>query len=110
MTLAKKSFKDLSTMAECVAKRYFLARRVHQIKTGQVLCENDYDDESTFDFYINKVLAAFESLNEKEKNLINNEFFFQSYQDWWKSVYTKPTFYRYKKQAMLRFLGAFYHV
>ena len=43
-----------------------------------------------------------------EQNLINNEFFYQSYHQWWTTLYSKATFYRYKKEAMQKFLGAFY--
>jgi len=109
VTFDKKSFKDLNAMTEMIAQRYFLARRLHQLKSEQSLGENEYCGEGSYRIYLFKVLNAFESLNDKEKILINSEFFFQNYEDWWKPIYTKASFYRYKKQAMLSFLGAFYN-
>ncbi|NLB48277.1 MAG: hypothetical protein GX813_00245 [Erysipelotrichia bacterium] len=111
MTLSKVSFKDLSAMTERVARRYFLARKVAQLKADRLISEQLQEvSDTTCDIYLTKVLEAFETLTEKERNLINNEFFFQSYQGWWKTIYTTSTFYRYKKLAMLHFLEAFYHV
>lgn len=111
MTLSEVSFKDLSAMAERVARRYFFARKLSQLKDEHLLSERlNETTDITCDIYLSKVLRAFETLSERERNLINNEFFFQSYQGWWKTVYTATSFYRYKKIAMLRFLEAFYHV
>ena len=31
------------------------------------------------------------------------------YNNWWESIYSKATFYRYKKKAMMKFLEAFYN-
>ena len=106
MTLLEKSFKELTAMIEEIAMRFFVAKkmRYHQ-QEGEVLNEHS----STYESYLYKVEEAYQSLNEREKNLINNEFFFQNYHDWWVGLYSKTSFYRYKKQAMLTFLEAFYH-
>lgn len=103
-----KTFKDLSDMTVSVADRFFLARRIKAIQDGDYIAEFDMGDVSDHQEYINKVSKAFASLSEAERNLINNEFFFQSYHNWWESIYSKATFYRYKKKAMAKFLGAFY--
>ena len=103
-----KTFKDLSDMTVSVADRFFLARRIKAIQDGDYIAEFDMGDVSDHQEYINKVAKAFASLSEAERNLINNEFFFQSYHNWWESIYSKATFYRYKKKAMVKFLGAFY--
>ena len=104
-----KTFKDLSDMTVTVAERFFLARRINAIRQEDYIAEFDYGNEDDYTRYIEKVFEAFNSLNERERNLINNEFFFQSYHNWWESIYSKATFYRYKKQAMMKFLGAFYN-
>lgn len=103
-----KTFKDLSDMTVSVADRFFLARRIKAIHDGDYIAEFDMDDVHDHQEYIEKVSKAFASLSEAERNLINNEFFFQSYHNWWESIYSKATFYRYKKKAMVKFLGAFY--
>ena len=104
----KQSFKALNDMTSMIADRFFMARRIRDIKSGNYLAETDIDDDSYIQ-YLEKVDKAFEALNENERNLINNEFFYQSYHNWWESIYSKATFYRYKKQAMMKFLGAFYN-
>ena len=103
-----KTFKDLSDMTVNIADRFFLARKMTIMKNEDYIAEFDYDDEEDHNQYLEKVFKAFASLSEAERNLINNEFFFQSYHNWWESIYSKATFYRYKKKAMVKFLGAFY--
>lgn len=106
--LNTKSFRDLIDMTNDVANKFFHAKKVHDMKNDNVLKENDFDDDFPYDHYLVKVQEAYDSLSEAEQNLINNEFFYQSYHQWWKPLYSKATFYRYKREAMEKFLGAFY--
>ena len=107
--LLQKTFKDLSDMTIVVVDRFFLARKIHAMKNEGYIAETDYLDDENYIQYMEKVGRAFTKLNESERNLINNEFFFQSYNHWWESIYSKATFYRYKKKAMMKFLEAFYN-
>ena len=104
-----KSFKDLSEMVISIADRFFVARRIQTTQDLDYLAEFDLGDADAYAQYTEKVTKAFDSLNDAEKNLINNEFFFQGYHNWWESIYSKSTFYRHKREAMKKFLGAFYH-
>ena len=108
-SLKMKSFKDLSEMVISIADRFFVARRIQTTQDLDYLAEFDLGDADAYAQYTEKVTKAFDSLNDAEKNLINNEFFFQGYHNWWESIYSKSTFYRHKREAMKKFLGAFYH-
>jgi hypothetical protein len=93
-------------MIEEVAYRFFIAKRLISMRQkGEILEE----DNPPYQVYLLRVEKAYRSLDERERNLINNEFFFQNYQNWWIGIYSKASFYRFKKRAMLRFLEAFYH-
>jgi hypothetical protein len=106
MSLCEKSFKQLNEMIEEVAYRFFIAKRLISMRQkGEILEE----DNPPYQVYLLRVEKAYRSLDERERNLINNEFFFQNYQNWWIGIYSKTSFYRFKKRAMLRFLEAFYH-
>ena len=106
MSLCEKSFKQLNEMIEEVAYRFFIAKRLVSMRQrGEILEE----DNPPYQVYLLRVEKAYRSLDERERNLINNEFFFQNYQNWWIGIYSKASFYRFKKRAMLRFLEAFYH-
>ena len=107
--LIKKNFKDLNDMTLIVAERFFFAREAQSCDSGDYIAENDLVGLINHKQYIQKVCNAFSKLNNNERNLINNEFFFQSYHNWWESIYSKATFYRYKKKAMVNFLEAFYN-
>lgn len=102
------SFRDLISTMEELATKFFLAKKIHDIKTTDSIAEFSFNDNYPYDLFLSKVEGAYKSLNEAEQNLINNEFFYQSYSNWWETIYSKATFYRYKKEAMQKFLGAFY--
>ena len=107
-SLGKTAFRDLNQMTVDVAEKFFFAKRMREIKIVHLLGENSINEQDPYDYFLIKVQAAYESLNDLEKNLINNEFFHQNYNQWWKPLYSKATFYRYKKEAMQKFLGAVY--
>lgn len=107
MSLVQKSFKELTAMLEEVATRFFMAKTLQKRqREGESVAEHS----PAYEIYLMKVEEAYQKLDEREKNLINNEFFFQNYHNWWIGLYSKTSFYRYKKQAMLHFLEVFYHV
>ena len=106
--LKKAAFRDLNQMTIDVAERFFFAKKMHEQNKEFFLGKNSFNDQNPFDFFLLKVQAAYDSLSDLERNLINNEFFYQNYNQWWKPLYSKATFYRYKKEAMQKFLGAVY--
>lgn len=96
--LTNLDFKDLNQLVLDIAQKFFKVRW------------NDKNlDEDDFVEFLTKVEKAYNALSDNEKNLINNEFFYQSYNLWWQGIYSKATFYRYKKGAMVSFLEAFYN-
>lgn len=106
--LSEKTFKDLNQMLLDIADKFFFAKKVKDNPDTLMIAESPFTGDCSLDGFISKVQQAYESLDDGEKNLINNEFFYQSYQEWWKPLYSKASFYRYKKTAMEKFLGAFY--
>ena len=106
--LEKTAFRDLNQMAIDVAEKFFFAKKMRETKIAHLLGERTLNEQDPFDCFLLKVQAAYDSLNDLERNLINNEFFHQNYNQWWKPLYSKATFYRYKKEAMTKFLGAVY--
>ena len=97
--LTNMDFKDLNQLVIGIAQKFFKMR-----------LQNKDLKESDFDEFLLKVEKAYSALSENEKNLINNEFFYQDYPDWWRKKYSKATFYRIKKQSMKDFLEAFNRV
>ena len=96
--LTNMDFKDLNQLVLGIAQKFFQVR-----DNDEILKDDDFND------FLLKVQKAYNALSENEKNLINNEFFYQSYNLWWQGLYSKATFYRYKKEAMMSFLEAFYN-
>ena len=107
-SLGETTFKDLNQMTIDVAEKFFYAKKMCGANNNHLLSEWSLKEQEPFDIFLMKVQKAYESLDDLEKNLINNEFFHQNYNQWWKPLYSKATFYRYKKEAMQKFLGALY--
>ena len=107
-SLRKTAFRDLNQMTIDVAEKFFFAKKMRIMNKQHLLGEMSLDEQDPFDYFLYKVESAYNSLSDLEKNLINNEFFHQNYNQWWKPLYSKATFYRYKKEAMQKFLGALY--
>ena len=104
--LETMSFKDLEEKVSAIAEMFFMAKGFSRSDNSERIAEDDFPNDD----FLCKVQEAYSALNECDKNLINNEFFYQGYSQWWRTLYSKATFYRYKKEAMQKFLGAFYDV
>lgn len=99
------SGKSLSEKVQEISSLYFLALR--RVREGECVSDSGsvaHDDQQ---FFIYRVRFAFHSLEDAEKIIINNEFFYNAYPGWWKEAFTRSTFYRLKKRCMLHFLEAF---
>ena len=107
-SLGKTTFRDLNQMTVDVAETFFFAKKMCEMKREHLLGESALNEQDSYDSFLLKVQTAYDSLNDLEKNLINNEFFHQNYNQWWKPLYSKASFYRHKKEAMQKFLGAVY--
>ena len=107
-SLGKTTFRDLNQMTVDIAEKFFFAKKMCEMKREQLLGESALNEQDSYDSFLLKVQTAYDSLNDLEKNLINNEFFHQNYNQWWKPLYSKASFYRHKKEAMQKFLGAVY--
>ena len=70
-----------------------------------------YQDLSNpFVKYCFDIESAFYSLSSPLRRIINNEFFYQSYGNWWKQFYSRKHFLILKAIAIHRFLEAYYEI
>ena len=99
----KKLRKTLKEEVEEIAKLYFIAMQMMK-NSGLSDSGGKPSDQQR---YIIRVENAFESLTDIEKEFINNDFFYQTYPNWWKKYYTRSKYYLIKKRSMQAFLEAF---
>ena len=109
MENCSNDFNSLSKRIEEIAHRYFDCKD-HINSVGGFLNPNFIDFENPNSKYMDRVNAAYSALNEIERSIINNDFFYQDYPNWWSIYYNKSTYYRYKNEAMRRFVEAFDNV
>lgn len=106
MTASKRNSKrnTLSKEIQEISKLYFVAMK--HVNGKDVLHDSGelMDDYSR---YIIRVRNAYQQLDDLEKSIINNEFFYEDYPNWWKKIFSRSTFFRLKKQSMLKFKEAF---
>lgn len=90
-----------------ISARYLLCKEWLKRKQGKI-SSGEKDTEDHFGTYVKRVEKSFDGLDENQKKVINNDFFYQSsYPFWWESFFAKSTYYRIKKIAMTSFLKNF---
>ena len=105
--LNEKTFKDLNQRLLDISEKFFLAKKVKDNPDVLILAESPFDEDCSLDEFISKVQQAYETLDDNEKNLINNEFFYQDFPEWWKPIYSKKHFTQLKKIAIYKFMEAY---
>lgn len=93
----------LAQKMEIIAKNYFIARDI-------LLQRIELSDDNflLMIVYIQRVCTCYALLDEKEKQFINNEFFYQGYPNWWKDKLTPSTYMKLKAKSIKHFLEVFY--
>lgn len=99
-----REFYLLSNKIEEIASTYFLCLAKLKHAHHTLAEETSYAYEKQ---YIERVNNAYLKLNERNRKIINNEFFFENYPYWWESQYSSSYFSRIKKEAMQQFLQYF---
>ena len=94
--------RSLENEINQISRMFFLAREVDEFEK---LSDIDAVDEK--ERYVSRVRAAFDSLKEEEKEMINNEFFYENYPFWWVNKYSRSAFYRLRNRSMFNFKKAF---
>ena len=90
-----------------IAARYLLCKDWLKKKDGRVSC-GEKDTEVHYATYVGRVEESYRDLEENQKLIVNNDFFYQnSYPYWWESYFSKSTYYRIKRTAMKKFLRKF---
>lgn len=100
-------FKMMSDKIDNIASMYFSSKKKIEQMSYNSFSSGNTEALNPFNIIIQKVEKAFSSLDEVEKDFINNDFFFEKYPYWWEQVYTRCTYYRYKRKAMCHFLLAY---
>ena len=97
----------IETQMKEIAKLYFIALRNINY---QSFSSGEEDVYSPFYKYYMDVEETFKQLSKEEKTLINNEYFYNDYLDWWKKIYKPSEFIRLKKKAIRAFVEVFYEI
>ena len=107
MNLQKESLHSLTKHMEIIAKTFF------QFKEGRsepslLSDSNKSDHKHQPNQFVNRVEETYYELNPIEQLFINNDFFYEDYPNWWKDIYTRTQYLRFKKRAIIHFLRLFY--
>ena len=104
---SRSTLTTLSKRMQLIAKTYFASRKRTQLEE-RLFDSNDKHEKNKYDTYTERVENAYKKLDSLERLFINNEFFYQEYAFWWIERFSKNTYYRYKKKAIIHFLVLFY--
>ena len=100
----------LESLIKEIAKAYFESfNYLKEIKQRSLSNGKEDIDSPLYRYYLDVELAYYR-LNKEYRSIINNEFFYQRYKEWWKETYSPSVFNIKKKEAMKLFLEAFYEI
>lgn len=108
MGRAKKMSRDYINVlrVKSIADNYFHCEGM--LKSHLRFRDSDSFQMNIYRDYIRDVDQSIKRLPKVCQEVINKEFFYKSEPNWWIGLYTKTTFYRYRKQAISEFLRLFY--
>lgn len=90
-----------------IANKYFVALKNISLPC---LSSGEKDLYSPFQKYYDDVEKAYSYLSPMHKQLINKEFFYEDYPNWWINLYSASEFKKIKKEAIWTFLRYFYEI
>ncbi len=90
-----------------ISKTYFL---VLKKINANFFSSGDVDETSPFYLYYLDVEKTFSELKSEYKRIINNEYFYQAFSNWWISDYTPQEFKKAKRLAIKSFLEVFHEI
>ena len=90
-----------------IANKYFIALKNISLS---FISSGEKDLYSPFQKYYDDVEKAYSYLSSAHKRLINKEFFYDDYPNWWTSIYSDSQFKKIKKEAIWTFLRYFYEI
>ena len=105
--LEKMSLSELKKVMQTIADTFFASKKYQKQKPRLSDCAIT-EEESEREVFISKVETSYQKLDPLEQLFINNEFFYEAYPFWWMETFSKNTYYRCKKKAIVSFLRNFY--
>ena len=98
---------DLEQKLANISKNYMSIKRAFLSHT---ISSRYHDISNPFVLFCLDVENAFNSLSSPLRRIINNEFFYQDYANWWKKYYSKKQFSVLKKIAVFKFMEAYHEI
>ena len=101
------NYKKLKSKLAHLSKNYLSIQKAFLTNT----ISNSYLNLSNpFIQFCFDIEDAFYSLSSPLRKIINNEFFYQDYPEWWKPLYSKKHFQALKKIAVYKFMEAYHEI
>ena len=96
----------LEPIMKQIAELYFVALKNIRNKSF----ESNEDCYSPYLKYYSDVEEAFLKLSSEKRRIINKEYFYDDYKNWWTKEYSLFKFNRLRKSAIKEFVEAFYEI
>ena len=113
------TFKDRENIIRSYGKDYKKSKLIElkgiEVLNSDLVSEKDEKyiiNESNYHYYYgvqNKIDRVLEKMDYDDANFIRCEFLSNNYRpDWWRSYFSRSTYYRLKKRSMENFLRMIY--
>lgn len=89
-----------------IASSYFHAKKMVESKQ-RAFSDSVVTEENIYERYVKRVNAVFDKLDEMDKTIVNNDFYYQDYQFWYAKYFSTSTYYRLRNRAIRTFLSLY---
>lgn len=93
---------------EAIRDKYFECTRKMRLCDVARLTTADYPAYRACSTYAGIVESAFQGLDPISRMIINKDFFYNDYVNWWVGIYSKSSYYRLRDKAIRAFLEGAY--
>lgn len=100
----KQIFQTLEKNVQTIANSYFIACEAIKVSSSNIYSACFLVSQMDI---VRNINFIFSLLDDVEKEIINNEFFFENYPFWWENIYPEKVFKKIKLSAMKNFIELF---
>ena len=89
-----------------IASSYFHAKKMIDSK-ARSFSDSVKSGESIYSKFVDRVNRVFSKLDDMDKTIINNDFYYEDYQYWYTKYFSASTYYRLRNKAIKNFLALY---
>lgn len=90
-----------------IASSYFHAKKMIDCRERALSDSHSSSGENIYTRFVARVNKVFSNLDDMDRTIINNDFYYEDYQYWYTKYFSASTYYRLRNKAIKNFLSLY---